>query len=139
MMTRRKLALAVVVLATAAFASTPILGAVFTQPTLEALEDAAVVGTTTPLLVEVDPALVGGSGFLYAKHADGETFRLGLFALQNTSFVIKAPVPSTASAGEALTYYYYCRGTGTKLALSSNGASVFLKSASEGDEPPIWD
>jgi len=138
-MTRRKLTLAVVVLAVAVFASTPILGAVFTQPTLEALEDAAVIGTTTPMQVEVDPALVGGTGLLYAKYENGETSKLGLFALTDTSFVIEAPVPSDGSTGETLTYYYACRGTDSKLTLTSTGASVLLKSGPEGDEPPIWD
>ena len=138
MMTRRKLSLAVVVVALAAFASTPILGAVFIQPALEALEDAAVIGTSTPLLVSVDTDLVGGAGLLYARTESGDVLPLGMFALESTSFVINAPVPTNVSAGETLTYAYCCMGPKSKGLLVSTGASVLLKTDEGTEEPPAW-
>ena len=138
MMTRHKLSLVVVVLAVAALASTPILGAVFSTPVLEALEDAAVIGQTTELAVTVDEVLVGGTGLLYAQQPNGQHFRFGSFVLTDSTFVLDAPVPSTATAGESLTYYFRC-AVDSGLTLVSTGATVFLKAATEGDEPPIWD
>jgi hypothetical protein len=139
MIARRKLALAVVVLAVAVAASTPILGAVFTNPALEALADVAVLGKTTPLLVQVDPSLVGGTGLLYATQDDGSAFRLGKFILTDTSFVMQAPVPATATAGETLTYYFRYGGVEKGPSLTSGGAPVYVLSSSKTDEPPIWD
>jgi len=138
MMTRRKLPLVVVVLAITVFVSTPILGAVFSKPVLEALEDTAVIGKTTPLRVTVDPYLIGGKARLYAETTNGETLPLNAFRLADASFVIDAPVPAGLAAGETLTYYYYCASGASRQLMVSSGAVVVLSKNNDTDEPPAW-
>ena len=138
---RRKLWLAVAVLAVAFFAMSPIVGAAHTPAHLVALSKTAVPGTTTPLGVIVAPTLVGGTGDLFATTEDGTTIRLGSFDLRRVAFVLPAPVPANAGeAGETLTYYFETYdGVGGETTIVSNGAVVLLEGGQGTEEPPEWD
>jgi hypothetical protein len=135
----RKLLLAVAVLAIAVLASTPLLGAAWGGSHLWALEDAAIIGTSTPLYVQVDPGFVGGTGHLFAVASDGDVECLGAFPMHAPAFVQFAPVPpSLGEPGETTTYFFLACGANGKTSWS-NGAAILLKGGQGTDEPPIWD
>jgi deoxyinosine 3'endonuclease (endonuclease V) len=141
MTNRRKLGLAVAVLAIAVFAMSPLVGAAHTRAYLAALSETAEVGSTIPLGVHVAPTLVGGTGDLFVTSENGETLGLGTFALKSATFVLQAPVPATAGqAGETLTYFFRSYGVvGAEATVVSNGAVVMLMEPGSTDEPPIWE
>ena len=135
MIIRRKLWLAIAVLAVAAFAMGPMVGEARTSAYLVALSKTAVPGTTTPLGVIVAPDLVGSTGDLFATTEDGATLELGSFDLKRVVFILSAPVPADAGeAGETLTYYFEADDGSV-----SNGAVVLLTGGGTTDEPPIWE
>ena len=140
MMLRRKLWLAVAVLVVAGVATTPILGAGFFRAHVEPLSAVATIGTTTPVLVDVDPALLGGTADLYAKTQDGRTLGLRAFILTEPTFVLQAPVPPDAGQpGELIQFFFRSHGPDGGVVHSSLGAPVLLTKGEGTDEPPIWD
>ena len=131
----RKLWLAVTVLAVMTMTAAPLVGGPTFDMSLTALLDSAPLGGTTPLLVEVEPFLIGSAGDLHATSPDGATHFLGSFKIRSDRFVLTAPVPTElGEPGEVVTYFF------TAAEAQSAGTPVQLSKGGQGtDEPPIWD
>ena len=137
-MKSRKLWLAIAVLAVAGLVATPLLGADVFRSELTALDEVALIGSTTPLEVSVSPILVGGTGDLFIVAKDGQRIALGEFALAAPVFVIDAPVPPVAGAGERVQYYFQSFSPEGKAPDVSTPATVLLHNGQGTDEPPAW-
>ena len=139
-MRTRKLMLAVAVLAVASLAAGPLIGATLVSSKLRALDKVATVGCSTDLMVRVDPALVGGTAQLYIATHDGSVVSQGEFDLDATAIVLTTQVPTWATPGSVVHFFYRSYNADGAYFDTSNWAPVLLATGSQGtDEPPDWD